>query len=636
MHYKLLHTILLAISLFNSVSSFAQDSITTDSKLKKTTWIESEIDQLPELFKNFTIGGQFRSIYYHRNIQNYLIEGSGAKQVHSMGDFYREPLVMLYLGGQINSKISVGTDLYIGNEFFNIDPNRSTDGDSLSLNLGVNFSGQIQTEQGTFGLTAGGIIWHSLSAFTMGAYQNNYNRFSIFERNPWEPVKKGAVKYRTFFNEGKIMQDSRWAKQAFQGVLLEGFQISKTASFSLLYGKTINNGGAGSFVQRYLPNSCLGFKLGNDFSIGTISFNSFNNKTVIDSIKLNTTAFQVHSLEHQLEWKGWKFMGEWGLGNYRGENFTTDFSTAFQQKITTPQILTLIPLEFGFFRIGKNLVNINSNVLNTTILEANTNFSGNAPGSMFPSASPITEIGQYTNNRQGFELNTEIDLGSVKIGLGNSISSEIEQSGKSISYSHRVNALAMSRIYNFSWMPVQYGYHNNYSSFFRGYYQTLDITDTTADGRALFLKHFNTFEAHVKARTVFLGKPLYANYLGSINTVGSKLQLAPISTPGSYLNLQYHESEAFWALHRKFTACFYLGLQTAKGGNKTEKGDILSNDSFLPNHQITTAWGLGADWYWSENLACFVRGRWMDQHNNTFSNDHYKGFELTIEIKALF
>ncbi|KRP10568.1 MAG: hypothetical protein ABR95_03835, partial [Sphingobacteriales bacterium BACL12 MAG-120813-bin55] len=63
-------------------------------------------------------------------------------------------------------------------------------GGSMNLNLGINFTGSHETDVGIFTLKAGGIQWVRLSDLTMAGFRG-YNRFTVFERNPWDPVEIG-------------------------------------------------------------------------------------------------------------------------------------------------------------------------------------------------------------------------------------------------------------------------------------------------------------------------------------------------------------------------------------------------------------------------------------------------------------
>ena len=58
---------------------------------------------------------------------------------------------------------------------------------NLGLQLGINLYGNFETDHGVFGIKTGGIHWVSISDLTLAGF-TGYNRFVLFERNPWDPV----------------------------------------------------------------------------------------------------------------------------------------------------------------------------------------------------------------------------------------------------------------------------------------------------------------------------------------------------------------------------------------------------------------------------------------------------------------
>lgn len=107
----------------------------------------------------------------------------------------------------------------------------------------VNLTGSHSTKYGTFSVKTGGIHWYTLSPFTFAA-NTGYNRFSIFERNPWDPTTANVLdRYKKFYTNGALSQDVRWGQQAFHGFILDGIRLPKDFSFAFMYGKSQFNGG---------------------------------------------------------------------------------------------------------------------------------------------------------------------------------------------------------------------------------------------------------------------------------------------------------------------------------------------------------------------------------------------------------
>src|SRR5690606_17959207 len=68
------------------------------------------------------------------------------------------------------------------------------------------------TKYGNFGLLYGGIEWKNLTMFTFGT-NVGYNRYTLFERNPWDPVGNIKNRYASYYYTGTINQDQRWGTQ---------------------------------------------------------------------------------------------------------------------------------------------------------------------------------------------------------------------------------------------------------------------------------------------------------------------------------------------------------------------------------------------------------------------------------------
>ncbi len=639
---KLLFQTLLCLVCLNSILSHAQNLDSDTTRRPFISFFNIPNLQLPSK-ANFKIGGYYRFIGYHNYWNRPYIKTVGQPdRLISVGENYREPTVLLNLSGNPHERVFFGTNLYVFTSYKGVGQT-PVDGDSISLNLGASVAATIKTNKGDFSLQSGGIIWHSMTPFTLAVFQNPYGRFSVFDRNPWEPTKRGNGKYRKFYADGQILQDIRWGRQAFQGLILEGFNLPKNWSFSTVYGKTINNGGAASFRTVNNPNISYGARLIKNTKYGQISLNTFNTYTLIDSLNTRSTGKnQIHSFEYNLEFNQVKFWGEFAIGQYNSPTYNKGISPAINFKVKTPAAYTLIPIELSVYHIGATVANINSSFINTTIQELNQGYKGNAGGSLFPSASPMLDMGQYANNRQGLELNTEFKVGDLKIALGNSFASELQRSGKKVSFSHRINGLAFSRYYNFSWMPPTFGAYNNVSSLFRGYYEQETISDTLANGEAANIKYFNNMDLQAKYRTELLGKSLHVYYLGSFNSVQNKFSPIAVFDNSAYVRAFYNEFEAYYQVMPKLTMCLYYGLERIYGGDLTTKGDVNTlessnpSSSYKPRRQRGQGVGLGLDIDLGNNIGLYLRQRWFYHDDKYFRNDNYDGHEATIELKIFF
>jgi hypothetical protein len=214
------------------------------------------------LFKNYlnglTVGGFYRGYFYSRNMsQNYA--NSVPDQVLRVGDGHIDPILMLYFGGNMTPNTTFGADISAGNPFFVYQgPGYGRNG-NVTPYFTVVLRGSFKTKLGTFGMKAGGIEFLSITPFTFGA-NVAFNRYSVFERRPWDPGAGGNVKtrYASYYYSGNINQDARFGTQAYKGYVMNGFIPTINTNVDFFYGKTAPNGGIDRIHQTGLPQT-LGY-----------------------------------------------------------------------------------------------------------------------------------------------------------------------------------------------------------------------------------------------------------------------------------------------------------------------------------------------------------------------------------------
>jgi len=333
--------------------------------------------------------------------------------------------------GRPNGRSSFGTELFFLNPYIGV----SGQDNVFQTNLGLNFYGNFRTDIGSFGVRAGGIHWYNLSPFTIGVYQV-LDRFSIFDRTPWEGVNN-TDKYDSYYESGSInVGDQRWNFQPFQGIILNGGKLPGNINFDLFWGKTQPNGGLANAVtdpletiinpteagnvptyqgfagdSRVLPSFITGGKIGTTFGRkkNTISYNLIDSRTALDSLNISES------------WRGYQV-----------------HSLSFDSKIK------------GVFLTGE---------LGMGSFEA-------------PNYEKTWGEALMLRNRRGINLNTGVALKDFKFNLGWGLAAEIDAQNDAVSFVHRVNGLAMSRIYNpfpaNATTATNFGPYGRKYSFFRG------------------------------------------------------------------------------------------------------------------------------------------------------------------------
>jgi hypothetical protein len=496
--------LLLVMLLFIRVSAFAQSSRDSSDKAKKNSRFKvvragavtntiSPIVNTEGIFTSrlpgITIGGYFRGYGYGRAM-NHAYDGLGATKVYTNGDGYYNPLLYTYIGGNPTVNTSFGIEFAMGDPWqaFNGPGNVVRTINSYNT---IVMRGNTNTKVGKFGIVAGGIEWQRLTPFTFG--QNiSFQRYSIWERKPWDPGGNLNTRYSSYYANGSINQDARFGTNAFKGFMINGYDLPFNTTFDFFYGKTANNGGFDreSIVQ---PKQNIGAKLLKKLKNGnTIGLNTFNSYTRTDSVngKVNVH-WSIITSDFNFNYKGFNFNGEVGGGNYSSPDYKEHWSEGIIANLVTPKKYTLIPLAFRYFEIGQSFTSNVAMFSNTSVREVYNNnvaTASSGPSSnqvlQLPFAGNMGGVGSLANNRRGVALNTEFKIWRFKINTGIQAEGEMKRlaNGNTVSYNHQINALAWSRL------PLNYplttpmGPNQRVHQFYQGASEVVNIKDTLANG----------------------------------------------------------------------------------------------------------------------------------------------------------
>jgi hypothetical protein len=632
-------------SLQTVLSGIQYDSSFVQKKLKKQS-------------QKLTVFGYYRLFLYGRDMQEYYSGLRPYERAYGVGDGYREPMMSMTVLGRPNGKTSFAT------EFFMLTPYSGSgyQENVFTMNLGINFYGNFRTDHGNFGIRAGGIHWYNLSPFTIGVFQI-LDRFSVFDRTPWEGVN-GIEKYENYYNTGNANAgDLRWNNQAFQGLILNGAKLPGDLNFDLFVGKTQPNGGlpggimdpfesivntldAGSVPtyngfggeRRIIPSIITGGKLGRSFGDAGhyFSYNLLNSSTATDSLGTDHRSYQVHSLEFKVKLNSALLTGEFAGSNYQSPAYDGSWGEALMVKLQLPMLYNRIPFDAQIYQISDDFYNQNGEIVvgsNSEIVNDNSdiNLQSNPTGL-------IGVVGQLITNRRGLNINTGFFTDVLKFNLGWGLAQEIETKTTRLEYYHRVNGLALSRIYNpfpggSVVGPIKYGPYTRKTSVFRGALEKVRITDVdpaTAEARNRL--YYASVDLQAKAKMAVGDRSVYLNYLGSYGSAKTNANPIPGLDKQTFLFVQFHELDLYVEVMPGFIMTFYGGFEWGKGGNNTEWSDV----SNLPSDQFGQGLGIGFDWSLAENAGLYFRHRWMQFEDKSFTLDKYKGREVTLELKTFF
>jgi hypothetical protein len=600
-----------------------------------------------------SVFGYYRLFMYGRNMTTPYPNLAPFARAYGVGDGYREPMMSLTVAGRPNGRSAFGTELLIFTPYEGAeDPNNT-----ISLNLGINFYGNFRTDAGNFGVRAGGIHWYNLSPFTIGVYQA-LDRYSIFDRTPWEGVT-GAAKYQNYFETGEANPgDERFNFQAFQGLILNGQQLPGGVAFDAFWGKTQPNGGLPNAVAdpnatipeqggvptyegfagdaRALPSFIYGGRLQRAFGRNLVALNTLFSYRTLDSLTAERRQYRVHTGSFDAHVAGVNVTGELGASLYESPTYDSKWGEALMVRATSPAALSVLPLDVQVYQIGRHFFNENSEIAATNNPQIRTNpVCEVVPGSG-AAGGGITQVNQLEHNRRGININTGWGAGPAQFSVGWGMAHELAPTTSTIVYVHRINGLALSRVYNpfpeNAVCQTQFGPLARQYSVFRGVIERAQTTDVEpVTGLPLNRKYYHAVDLQGKARARVLDRALYLFYLGTFGSANPTATVLP-TDDDTYIFAQYHEVDLYYELLPGFLLAGYLGIENARGGRFT----ALDETSGLPRNQHATGFGLGFDWTLAPNAGLYLRHRWMDYEDRSFAIDTYAGRETTLELKMFF
>lgn len=604
---------------------FPNDSFVNASTKQSNQTVGNYLKKPMEVLDGLEISGYYRFLTNVRYLSQAYPHLENQKTTIFVGDDTQIPQFMLNIKGHASSNTEFGCDLYMWTPLTGAGQIENVRG----LNLGAYLYGNFSTELGNFTVKTGGINWYALSPFT---FQTNkgYNRYSLFERNPWDPMYlKIDTRYAEFYKYGAVGQDERWGNQAFQGLIVEGAQLPEDFSFSLMYGKTQFDGGLSP-----IPNTSYGGKIMKKYGQNKnfVAFNTFNNRSQVDSIKTaKTVGFNMGTIEFTQHFRELMIYGEVGMGRTFSDDDKNNWGEAISIKLDY-SFADKFPTQFHFYRISPKVFNNSSVFINSSIQQNVQTNSDQTQPVLIPLSCAILPMGQLSNNRTGIEINTEVNIGGLKnsIGYGNSV--ELESLSSNITYTHVFNNLSLSRFWRWDF-PDKVGPYGKLTKIYRNVYQNLAITNLDPTTGSPFQKnYFNTIEISSKYQTTLFGKELFLFYLGSLNSIQTYAAPFVVFTEKALLRTYEHQFETYLQLNPKLIWCNYFAVERVVGNYDTEVDQVSKRPVNQTGYVIAT----GFDITLSKNVGLYVRERWMDYHDSSYSLDAYRGWETIVELVVRF
>ena len=617
-------------------SSYSQDTTINQKSFS------SNILSYKNSTSSISFSGYYRFLGFIRNQQEAFPNNSGKTLVISSGDAYREPMFLLKLNGKTRDNITFGADLMLNSLYKGPSPNLTQ---PLTLNLGLNLSTSIATRNGIFNLKSGGVSWYRQSRLTVWG-NRSFNRISIFERRPQTPLNKIPInRYSRYYNSGLIDQGIRYGSRAFQGIFFQGSKLPFNFSVKGVIGKSNFNRSLLENSDNFTGSLQLKNTLSSKFKI---AYNYLSSWADIDSLSDERRKYFIHTLELDKKWNKIHVQMEVGLGKYSDPINTLGYGESILLNVKTAKS-TKVPLNFQLYRISPQFVNVTGNFLNTSILEVFPNVEGVGTTIRTPYQSPIVGLGFPVNNRQGVSINADFNLGKLKLNGGIGFFAEIDTSHAALSYIHNVNSQTLSRINVFA---QNWGPYNLLNSTYRGVYENVNITDTTAGGNANFKKFFNTIEFQAKYNNKIFGKNYYIFSLTRLNSCQKEFNLFPQVGSQVLISQISEEIDFSFELSQKAALVLSYGIEKVLGNSYTDIGDnpepTATNTFFeqlgLENlyrytnsrNQKNTLLGFGLDYKINHNAMVFYRYNQYRYFDPNFVENNLKGWEMILELKINF
>lgn len=665
---------------------------TSGTKKKKKKW-----------FEGIRYSGNARFFGFYRNLDEYYNTPTGQTGVLtlpknvSIGDGTVQPLLLLAFEGNPTANSRFKFEFNFDHLLLRTANLTDEDGRIANLFVLFNFEGGIDTRLGNFKLiSGGGVNWYRLSPSTFWGYQY---RDDLFVRYPFEPDINDFERYNSFYVLDDVARDARWGKQGTQGFILESTGMPYGFDAAIIYGKNTQTGGFQSFIVRD-PQTMFATRIGKSIKKHKVGFNYFNESGSVDNtieyddfiqgedtffVDNSFTSQVIATVDARMKFKQFEIYSEIGAGSYLSNTFNRGLTNASRPgtgnisrykrewdetvflEVSTKKSLTGVPITLNTYRIGAKVVNVTSNVFNTSIEQAKP--SPRVPDENFIDYYDglITSINQFANNRQGANITTFFHIGKLKSKIGLGMAQELENLAGDLRNGARANVVAGSGADSNTVVPftnsITYhqrlvgvsrarfnffrrftGPYNRIMTSFRRTFENVAITDSIIN----YKKSFSDLEFELKHKIKVFNKELILISFTNYSSVQEKWSPIPKFNDKAFIRYFYQELLGFYGIHPKVTLVSYLGLEKVRGNKRTELADadgnlvtntdgrpIVSPDG-KPIDQNGFAYGIGLDYNFDNSASLHLRSRWYDYHDNNFTQDRFKGHEVSLEFKKFF
>jgi len=633
----------------------AGDTLSTPGEVGVPTYALDRLDP------GWSLTGYYRLFALDRRLEKpwpVLAENAFANtppHVMGVGDIYRDPPMMLLQAAvRPGGGASLAMDMALYSHFTG-----SNGQVPFNLNLGVNLYGTVPLRAFTLGIQAGGIHWTELSGMTFSAFPG-YERYSLFERWPWEGATTSVERAMTFFETGTINRDVRWARQAFKGAVLDVTRLPGGLEARVLWGKTPVTAVFGDPTERYTVGGRLRWKPSPGASVAA--------NTVVHDLGPDATGLPVRLALTTLDGAWTK--GMWSATSEVGTGSGTR-ADGWAGRATVKRAGKHVPWEIDAYRIGSEFINPYANFASPGIAASGADAAAVAGGGATGFGGSLQDVGHAASNRWGLQANAWLrPAKALRFNVGWSSSRELEVLTNRISVGHKISGLPLSRFVAFS---QAVGPYRRWNSFYRGVSEDMFITEVDEEtGLPRNPAGFSTVQLHATARAAErTAHPVVLNGVATWAAAADRRIWLPGRGGTYYASAAYVEVDVFVRLTRAVDASVTWGREQIQGGDATanllyikpsgetagvrvEPGTTFDDTGLAgtplpgaswaggafaadgPVDQRSAHLGFGLDLRVSSNSGLYVRHRRFRQTDAHFTADDIRGTETTLEFKFFF
>ncbi len=585
--------------------------------------------------KELKVSGVVRLMSYYRAMQKYYDDMTTSPRNLSFTDYPISNIGSSNFGGYPNLELNLGSSLskrfnfnvgYSMSHAFTGDPDAAR---TLSSLQNLTFTGNWSSGLVRSSLSAGGVMWPSLSRFTMGQpfYRENY-----FYRLPWDWHRRSFERYTEYYDLSQNMDIPTFGRSPFKGVILNTEVLPWATQFTALYGRT-NRNVIFSNQATGFPSQTYALRVSKNvferWIEGDVGLTYYKKDADTDRISDIADDAEIYSLDWNVKHRGYRSVTDIGLGRIVNPSSTGDWGLAFSTKLEFTRKLSPYPVSVEYYNIDHDIASIDGSIINSN---ASYEDGGVLNEFIYDNMLLINlnpEVGMISNNRHGINLKAEATFGDLKVELGYAMSQERENIYDTITFQHRANAFSRSRFT--PWFQAS-GPYKRIKSYWLTTFETVTVTDEANGIATDYKKGFNQLELLLKYKTNLLAKQLVVLLFNNYGSIQDGFSIAPEMSDNAFIRTMYQDLTVAYKLGRNYNIVLNGSWESNKGNNRTQ----LSDENGKPIDQTGWSFAMGIDYDLTKTANVHLRHKWYAHEDKNFVLDEFQGTETVFEFKLFF